>query len=331
MKLITCSSESPTARNHETGIVVGISACLLGNPVRYNGGHSRSRLCQNELSQHFSFRAFCPEASAGFGTPRPTMRLTGSPDAPRLTFSDNQQRDVTDQLMKSINPVLPEFDQLDGYILMKNSPSCGAERVKVYQENGYPHAERSQGLFTAALKQRFPDLPVEEEGRLHDSRLRENFILRVFAHHNFRHRVDSKLSLSGLTAFHRDYKYVLMAHSQIEYRALGQLLACAAKKDLPTLRNEYRRRFMQAISRPANRGNHCNVLMHILGYLKRTLSGSTRRSIVEVIERYRRGEVNLATPLTLIHHYIDQYGSEYIRNQRYLQPYPAVLGLSNQL
>ncbi len=330
MKMIATSAKSLPSQDQDA-IVVGISACLLGHEVRYNGGHSRSRQCQGELAEHFSFRSFCPEMAAGFGVPRPTLRLAGDPSQPRMVFSDDQQTDVTEQFNAAITPVLETLTELDGYILMKNSPSCGLERIKVYRDNGHTHTERTQGLFTAALRDRYPELPVEEEGRLNDARLRENFILRVFAHHHFRTTVDNSPSLGRLMAFHRDYKYVLMAHNQTEYRELGRLLARAANRDVASLRNEYHRRFMQAISKPASRRNHCNVLLHILGYLKRSVESSARQGIVEVIERYSRGEVNLATPLTLIDHYVKQYGSDYVRAQRYLQPYPATLGLSNQL
>lgn len=327
--------QSPSADPQASGgsnITVGISACLVGQPVRYNGGHAQSKLCLNELSEHFEYRSFCPEMAAGFGTPRPTLRLVGSPEQPRLVYSDGDGEDLTARLTDAFKPVIDTLEDLDGYILMKNSPSCGLERIKVYQENGHPHVERTQGLFTQALRERYPQLPVEEEGRLHDARLRENFILRVFAHHHFRTEVDCDPSIGRLMAFHRDYKYVLMAHNQPEYRALGRLLAQSGRDtDICALRDTYHRRFMAAIAKPASRRNHCNVLMHILGYLKRTVEGVARRDILQVIERYRRGEVNLATPLTLIHHYVAQHGSAYIRAQRYFEPYPASLGLRNQL
>lgn len=324
-----------TQLNQETttpAIKVGISACLLGQPVRYNGGHSQSRLCLNTLADHFEFQGFCPEVAMGLGVPRPVLRLVGQPQRPRMVFSDQPQQDLTDRFIEVVSPVVEEFGLLDGYILMKNSPSCGLERVKVYQENGYPHGERGMGLFAAALTRRYPNLPVEEEGRLHDARLRENFILRVFAHHRFRQQVDQNLCLGTLMAFHRDYKYVLMAHNQREYRSLGRLLATAKSElSLKALRNQYLERFMKAIQRPASRGNHINAMLHLLGYLKRSVPSAVRTDIINVIEQYRRGEVNLATPLTLLRHYLQLFGSRYVQAQYYLQPYPASLGLSNQL
>ncbi|RDE19511.1 DUF1722 domain-containing protein [Motiliproteus coralliicola] len=335
MKLIATSNsatETLTATTVNDGAIsVGISSCLLGNEVRYNGGHSHSKLCTRVLAEHFNFRSFCPEVATGLGVPRPTLRLVGDPDSPRMVFSNDQQQDVTDRFKQAVTPMLGALAQLDGYILMKNSPSCGLERVKVYQANGHPHTQRTMGLFTQALKERYPDLPIEEEGRLNDDRLRENFILRVYAHHHFRMQVDGQLSLGRLMAFHRDYKYVLMAHNQREYRALGRLLAQASAGQLTELRDQYHHRFMQAIAKPASRRNHCNVLLHIFGYLKRSVQQQARHQILNLIERYRLGEVNLATPLAMLEHYVQLHGSDYIRAQRYLQPYPARLGLANRL
>ena len=313
-------------------IKIGISACLAGQDVRYNGGRSSSRLDLNQLQQWFEFQPFCPELAAGFGVPRPVMRLIGNPNQPRLVLSDAPEQDYTERLLQAAEPMLATAAKLDGYVLMKNSPSCGLERVKVYQSNGYPHAQPGRGLFTQALLSRYPQLPIEEEGRLRDARLRENFFLRVIAHHRFRQTVGTQPKLAQLMNFQRDYKYVLMAHNQREYRALGRLLAQANPKgDLQALRDEYFERFMRAIAKPASRANHSNVLLHLLGYLKHSVPAAARRKIADVIARYRRGEVYLATPLTLLDHYLQQFGSDYIKRQQYLTPYPAALGLTNQL
>ncbi|MBY4677497.1 DUF523 and DUF1722 domain-containing protein [Marinobacterium sp. CAU 1594] len=314
-----------------TKIPVGISACLLGDNVRYNGGHSRSGYCCGPLSQYFEYRRFCPEVAAGLGTPRPTIRLEGDPRSPRLAYSNQPGSDLSDAFMAAVEPYLARLGELDGYILMKNSPSCGMERIKVYQPNGYPHQQRRAGLFAEALMKRYPQLPVEEAGRLNDPALRENFVLRVFAHHRFRQQVDSQLSYRALLDFHSQYKYLLMAHSQAEYRALGRLLGESHGTSLTAVRDQYFSRLMTALRRPATRRNHCNVLMHLLGYLKRNLTGALRQDLLTVIDQYRRGEVNLATPLTLLCHYLRHYGSGYVQGQRYLEPYPAALGLRNDL
>ncbi len=324
----TSSVKDDSATSANT-IQVGLSACLAGQEVRYNGGHCRSNLCLNTLGQHFKFTTFCPEVAAGFGTPRPTMRLVGDPDNPKLTYSDDDNSDLTSQLVDAFTPKLAGFSALDGYILMKNSPSCGMERIKVFQENGYPHQQRGQGLFTAALQKHHPLLPVEEAGRLNDARLRENFILRVFAHHHFRTEVLSNPNLHNLIKFHSSYKYVLMAHHQNRFRALGRMLAVASDQPIGQVIESYFSGFMKVLSKSANAKNHSNTLMHILGYLKKTVPSQARQHIVGIIHQYRAGHVPLITPLTLLRHYIDQSGSDYIRAQRYLQPYPASLGLNN--
>ena len=325
---ITAQKESSST------IKVGLSACLAGDEVRYNGGHCQSRLCLDELSQHFDYVTFCPEMAAGFGTPRPTMRLVGDPDKPTLTYTldtNREQLDLTDQLISGFADKLDAFSELDGYILMKNSPSCGKERIKVYQENGYPHERKGQGIFTSALQARYPYLPVEEEGRLHDDKLYENFVLRVYAHHHFRHEVLDQPSVHKLIQFHSSYKYVLMAHNQALYKELGKRLAVIEKDKLDDTLIEYQADFMEALGHSATKENHTNTLMHILGYLKKTVSPEARQDIHEVILKYHRGEIPLSTPLTLLKHYIKQDGSEYIRTQRYLQPYPERLGLANRI
>lgn len=321
-----------TQPNNDTQLIpVGISACVMGEEVRYNGGHSQSRLCRNQLTEYFRFQPFCPEVAAGFGIPRPTMRLIGDPEQPVLTFSKGDNEDLTQRLLDAVAPMVSRCAGLDGFVLKKDSPSCGVERVKVYQESGYPHDNRGAGLFTREIMKQYPNLPLEEDGRLNDARLRENFVMRVFAHHRFRKEVLEQPSYHNLLQFHSSYKYLLMAHSQVAYKEIGQMLGAGHDQPLEPLLDDYLTRFMQAINKPASRGAHCNVMQHIMGYLKRSLESDVRQDILRVFEQYRLGEVNLATPMTLLSHYINQKGSEYIRAQRYLEPYPAHLGLRNQL
>jgi uncharacterized protein YbgA (DUF1722 family)/uncharacterized protein YbbK (DUF523 family) len=310
-------------------IPVGISACLLGENVRFNGGHSRSVYCLGPLAEYFDYARFCPEMAAGFGTPRPTLRLEGDPTAPRLAYSNKPGTDVSERLIDANATYLAVMPPVDGYILMKNSPSCGLSRIKVYQENGHPHMQRVAGLFTQALQQQYPNLPVEEEGRLHDPNLRENFLLRVFAHHEFRLAVIEQPTMKALLDFHSRYKYIVMAHSQGAYKEIGRMLSGQERRPLTELIELYFTTLMQAISKPAKRKNHCNVLMHLVGYLKKTVDGNIRNEILDVIEQYRRGEVNLATPVTLLHHYLKLYGSDYVQQQRYFAPYPRALGIRN--
>lgn len=317
------STDKNKHSHEDKRIQVGLSACLAGQKVRYNAGHTQSRLCLDILSKHFSFNTFCPEAEAGFGIPRPTMRLTGNPAAPTLIESDGDGSDLTSQLVKGFENKLPEFGELDGYILMKNSPSCGLERVKVYQANGHPHQTPGVGIFARALKEKYPLMPIEEEGRLHDDLLYDNFITRVYAYSNFRQEVLHEPSLNKLMEFHASYKYILMSHHQKNYKRLGQIVASHKEKaPLENRIREYFELFMQTLTKPANRKNHTNTLLHLLGYLKKSLPVDARRNIVDVIYKYKDGMTPLTTPLTLLSHYLGQYGSSYIKKQRYLQPYP---------
>lgn len=313
----------------EQKIPVGISACLLGENVRFNGGHSNSDYCNKVLTDYFEYQKFCPEVAAGFGTPRPTLRLEGDPNDPRMVFTKQTEKNVSDVFMSTANAYLEKLSHLDGYIVMKNSPSCGLERIKVYQENGHPHMQRSAGLFTKELQRRYPLLPIEEDGRLNDPKLRENFLLRVFTHHDFRHSVGESTKMKDLIAFHSRYKYMVMAHSQPIYRELGRLLSGNDPRPTSELRDAYFEILMTTLSKPAQRKNHCNVLMHLIGYLKHAVDVSVRKDIINVVEQYRRGEVNLATPMTLLQHYLKHYGSEYINQQSYFAPYPTPLGIRN--
>ncbi len=315
----------------EETIRVGVSACLMGQSVRFNGGHSQSQICMKTLDDYFVFQPFCPEVAAGFGTPRPAMRLVGDPNNPRLTFSNDASADLTQQLIDGFKDVLPTFDNLDGYIVMKNSPSCGMQRVKVYQDNGHPNQQTVPGVFTATLQERFPLLPIEEEGRLNDPALRENFILRVYAFHNFKKEVAANPSYHALLEFHKSYKMVLLAHNQNYYRKMGKTLANGHDRDIKELANEYLIDLTMALRKPAKRKDHTNVLMHILGYLKRSVPSSARQNIVDIIIKYHDGQVPLIAPLTLLKHYVDELGNAYIKNQRYLTPYPEELGLRNRL
>jgi len=330
------TDSSITSNSENEKIEVGLSACLAGQNVRYNGGHSQSDLCLKKLDKYFDYKTFCPEVAAGFSIPRQTMRLVGDPNDPKVQYTKDKSdvpEDLTKQLRQGFEPVMDSFSHLHGYILMKNSPSCGLERIKVYQSNGYTHKEKVSGLFAQALQKNFPFLPIEEEGRLNDSKLRENFILRVYAHHNFHKEVINldHPKLKDLLKFHASYKYVLMAYHLSSYKKLGQLLANAKATPIDQVINEYFQRFMHALAKPAHSKHHTNTMLHILGYLNKSINSTARQQIADVIFQYRDGEVPLITPLTLLNHYLVQYGNEYIRAQRYLNPYPSALGLASHV
>lgn len=320
-----------TTNYNTTRIKVGISSCLLGQEVRYNGGHKHSTLCTQQLAKYFDFVPTCPELGAGLGVPRPAIRLVGDPDAPRAVHVDDAGIDVTQRLQDFADKRVPQLGDLCGYIFIKNSPSCGLFRVKVYQESGYPHQQGGRGLFAAALTKAMPLLPVEEDGRLQDPVLRENFITRVFAWHNWHELKQAGLSAKALTDFHARYKYTLMAHNPQEYSALGRLLADAGKHDPAVLGEQYFERLMQALQQLATRKTHTNVLMHLQGYLKKQLAPREKEHMGSVIEQYRKGILPLVVPVTLLRHHFHQHPDPYIERQAYLQPYPDDLRLRNQL
>jgi len=312
-------------------IKVGISACLLGAPVRFNGGHKQSLLCKDRLSQYFEYVSVCPEQAIGLGTPREPIRLVGETSHPRAVGTVNHELDVTDALTVFGQRTAAELTDICGYILMQKSPSCGMERVKVYQDNGHTTEHGGVGLFAAALMHAQPLLPVEEDGRLNDPVLRENFITRVFTYAQWRELLSSGLSRKKLYDFHARYKYQLMANSPADCTALGHLLASNQQQDLDSLASDYFSLFMPALKKVANRGSHTNVLQHISGYIKHSLSADEKRELHTLITQYRTGIVPLIVPLTLIKHHFNRHPDQYIAGQVYLQPHPENLSLRNAL
>lgn len=312
-------------------IRLGISACLLGEPVRFNGGHKQSQLCSEILARHFDFVAVCPEVAIGLGTPREAIRLVGDPQAPRALGSRHPELDVTGALDAYGRHIAAELPDICGYILMQKSPSCGMERVKVYQHNGASVPGGGRGVFAAALMRAWPDLPVEEDGRLNDPVLRENFITRVFVYAGWQRLLREGLTRKALYSFHARYKYQLMATSRQHYQTLGRLLAEAAKEPLEEFAAGYFSQLMTALKQPASRGSNSNVLQHLAGYLKRNLAAPDKQELQHLISQYRLGIVPLVVPLALIKHHFRHHPDTYIAEQAYLQPHPEDLGLRNAL
>lgn len=312
-------------------IKVGISACLLGAPVRFNGGHKQSHLCKDVLSQYFSYVSVCPEQAIGLGTPREPIRLVGETSNPRAVGTVNATLDVTDALTAYGQRTAAELTDLCGFILMQKSPSCGMERVKVYQYSGHTAEHGGVGLFAAALMLAQPNLPVEEDGRLNDPVLRENFITRVFAYAQWQQLLSSGLTRKKLYDFHARYKYQLMANSPADCSALGRLLASNHQLRLGILATQYFSKFMSALKKIANRGTHTNVLQHISGYIKRSLPADERQELQTLISQYRSGIVPLIVPLTLLKHHFKRHPDRYIAGQVYLQPHPENLSLRNAI
>lgn len=310
---------------------LGISACLLGTEVRYNGGHKESRLCSRSLVEHFDFVALCPEVAIGLGIPREPIRLVGDPATPRAVGTLQRDRDLTAPLAEYGARMADELTDLCGYIFMQKSPSCGLERVKVYQDGGRPSEPSGRGIFAAAFCARHPNLPVEEDGRLNDPVLRENFIARVFVYAEWQTLLQSGLSRHSLMAFHARHKYLLMASDPVQYRALGQLLGSMGRQDLKPLAARYFSELMAALKKCATRRTHSNVLQHLSGYLKQALSRDEKVEINQLIDQYRGGVVPLVVPMTLLKHHFRQHPDQYVAGQVYLQPHPENLSLRNAL
>ncbi|WP_431223257.1 YbgA family protein [Serratia sp. L9] len=309
-------------------ISIGISACLLGNAVRFDGGHKRCGFAVEQLAPYVQFEPVCPEMAIGLPTPRPALRLIKSQQQVRLCHSNDSAIDVTDRMQQFSQQRVAELQHLCGYIVCAKSPSCGMERVKVYDENGAGSRKSGVGLFTAELLRQMPWLPVEEDGRLNDPELRENFVERVFALYELNMLWRKGLTRGGLIAFHSRYKLSLLAHSQPQYRELGRFVADIEKWDsLEEFAVEYRLRLMTLLQHRATRRNHTNVLMHVQGYFRRQLNTAQRQELAQLIDRYRQGLQPLLAPITLLKHYMAEYPDSYLAQQRYFEPYPEALRL----
>lgn len=313
------------------GIAVGVSSCLLGANVRWDGGHKRDDFVTDLLGRFISWTAVCPEFEMGLGAPRESLRLVGDPAAPRL-IGNKSGVDRTDALRRWAAARLkrPDVRTLRGYVLKKDSPSCGLERVRVYKESGMPE-KKGRGLFAEALCSAFPMLPVEEEGRLHDPVLRENFVERVFAYDRWLRMREERITAKRLLDFHTSEKLAVMAHSPAAYRELGRLVSQAGKASPGALADDYGEKWMAALQIHATRGKHANVLQHAQGYFKREIDETDKQELNEVIASYRLGRVPLAVPLTLIKHHLRKHPHPWLLAQRYFNPYPEELALRNDV
>jgi uncharacterized protein YbgA (DUF1722 family)/uncharacterized protein YbbK (DUF523 family) len=310
---------------------VGISTCLLGEKVRFDAGHKKDRYLTDVLGAYFEWVPVCPELEVGMGVPREAVRLVGTVDAPRMLGTKSAE-DWTERMTSYNTQRVRSLaaDTLSGYILKSDSPSCGMERVRIYGTSGIP-TKNGRGLFAAQLLKSYPLLPVEEEGRLNDAKLRENFIVRVFAYHRFLELTRSKWTIGDLVTFHTVHKYLLLAHSPKHYDMLGRLVAGAAKEPRALLKESYGRLFMEALSVKTTTKKNVNVLQHMLGFLKDHLSAREKADILEVIEEYHRELVPLVVPLALLRHYVKNHDVAYIKNQVYLHPHPKELMLRNHV
>ena len=310
---------------------IGISACLLGQKVRYDGSDKRDYFLTETFGPHVEWVPVCPELEVGMGAPREPVRLLGGSSTPRM-IAERSGKDWTMPMIRFAMRRVNELSklQLSGYILKKSSPSCGMERVRLYSAKGVP-ARQGRGLFAAALMQTLPLLPVEEEGRLNDVGLRENFIERVFAYHRWQQLTTERKAIRTLVDFHTRHKLLLLAHSEKHYRGLGRIVAAAKNSPIGEVYQHYGVLFMEALAVHASTKKHSNVLEHMLGYFSEDLSTAERRELVELINDFRHRLIPLIAPLTLVRHYVQKYRAAYLQNQIYLNPSPKELMLRNHV
>jgi uncharacterized protein YbgA (DUF1722 family)/uncharacterized protein YbbK (DUF523 family) len=312
-------------------IILGISTCLLGKAVRYDGGHKLDRFLTETLGKFVEYVPVCPEVECGMPIPREPMHLQGDPESPRL-ISIKTGIDKTSQMISWAEKRVIELEKegLMGFIFKSDSPSSGMERVKVYNDKNMS-VRKGVGMFARIFMQHFPLLPVEEEGRLHDPVLRENFIERVFALARWRELLAGDVSLKGLLEFHTKHKLLILSHSTKHYRELGRLVAGAKKIPLQKLLESYQKQLMEALKLRATPKKSANVLMHMAGYFKDQLNRGEKAELLEIIEQYRKEMVPLIVPITLMSHYVRKYNQSYLRDQYYLHPHPVELQLRNHV
>lgn len=310
-------------------IKIGVSSCLLGNNVRYNGGHARDRFVTETLGHYVRFVPVCPEVECGLPIPRPTMHLRGDPENPRLittkTGEDHTRRMVT--WAKKRLDLLAKED-LCGFIFKKNSPSSGMARVKVFNDKGQP-VKKGSGIFAGMFMNRFPLIPVEEDGRLNDPVLRETFIEQIFTLKRWRKTIKNGRTMKNLVAYHTQNKMLFRSHSERHYSAMGKLVAQGKQHPTLKLYEQYEELLLKAMRLKATDRKHTNVMQHMLGYFKKVLSKDEKQEMLEVIEKYRQGYVPLIVPLTLFGHYVRKNDEPYLKQQTYLNPHPSALKLRN--
>ena len=313
-------------------IRLGISSCLLGNPVRYDGGHKLDEFLVRTLGAYVEYVPVCPEVECGMGVPRETLRLVGDSSAPRLitvkTKKDYTGK-MTDWARRRVREL--EAENLCGFIFKSRSPSSGMERVKVYSAAGGMPTHNGVGMFARVFMEHFPLLPVEEEGRLHDPVLRENFIERIFVLRRLRQAMQQKKTVGSLVEFHTRHKLLIMSHSNRHYQLMGPLVAHAQARGIAQTCEQYYVLLMEALALKATVKKHTNVLQHMMGYFKNDLDAGEKQELLEVIDNYRRELVPLVVPATLINHYVRKYCQQYLRGQYYLNPHPIELKLRNHV
>jgi uncharacterized protein YbgA (DUF1722 family)/uncharacterized protein YbbK (DUF523 family) len=322
----------PAWRSPDLTIRIGISACLLGEEVRHDGGHQRDAYLTGVLARHVTWVPVCPEMEVGMGVPREPIRLVGDASAPRL-LGLTSGTDHTDRMNDFARRRVQDLARrgLSGYVLKRGSPSCGLERVKLYRDETAPPQRAGVGLFARVLRETLPLLPVEEESRLNDARLRDGFITRVFAYRRLAALREMTPRPGDLLVFHTAHKYLLLAHSPAAYARLGRLVAQGPREPLAGWLERYGVGFMRALQVRATRPKHVNVMRHIVGFFKDRLPGAEKRELLSLIGDYAAGRVPLVVPITLINHHGARLDVAYVQDQIYLRPHPQELMLRNHV
>jgi len=315
----------------EAPLRIGVSSCLLGQEVRYDGGHKHDRWITGVLGPHVEFVPVCPELECGLGVPREAMHLAGDPAAPRL-MTIRSGLDLTDRMLEFSRRRVESLaaEDLCGFIFKSDSPSSGMERVKVYGASGSSPQKNGVGLFARTFMERFPLVPVEEEGRLHDARLRENFIESIFTLRRWRD-LRRAPTAAGWIAFHAAHKYLLMSHSPALLREMGRLVSAPPRRGLEEALAPYEALLLAALRTKPTPSKHANVLLHLLGYFKHDLEAREKAELVEVIDHYRAGFVPLIVPVTLLRHHVRLHEKPYLADSVYLEPHPVELALRNHV
>ena len=312
-------------------IPLGVSQCLLGEQVRFDGGHKRNRYLTDVLSEYIEFRPVCPEVAIGLGIPRKPIRLVIVGDQTRVRGVQNPDLDVTDALVEQAEFAAQQMPDICGYVFMQNSPSCGVFGMKRYRDNGYTADGKGRGAYAERFMELMPLLPVEEAGRLNDAGLRDNFLARVFAYHDFKTTVAVAPTAKKLIDFYSRYKYQVMAHHVPSYFTIGRYLSNLSGRDIQVSSDEFFRLFMEALRHHATRKGNTNAIMHLRGYLKEHLNTQDKHELSQLIDSYKAGMVPLVVPLTLLKHHLLKLDNPYLKSQTFWSPHPDRLGLRNHI
>ncbi len=310
---------------------IGISTCLLGIQCRYDGQHSKDKFVYDELSKHFEFRSFCPEGQI-YPTPREAIRQVRI-NGELIIRTTNTKKDVTKEIVdvsKSLVDSISE-DELCGYILKSKSPTCGMARVKIYPDGEGQSENVGVGVFAKELMEKFPLLPIEEEGRLSDPWLKENFLMQVFAYKDIFEFMKTQPTFGELVDFHTSYKYLIYSKSHKSYKELGQIVANHEKKTLEEVLALYKQRFLEAIALKGRTSNTYNVLMHIFGYFKKYITKDEKEEILTSLEEFKQHIIPLVAIIKIIKIYVKRFNIEYLEKQKFLTPYPKEMALRSKV